>query len=146
MGPLPVAQRLSRAGSQAHKGLKRPIISNSPERPDAALAQLAPAFLALGFCALLLPGSATAVAVAVEALAADVPLVSTDCSFLLQDLIVGPEAGVIVRGRNPKALAQALIGTLEHPAAPGRRPALAAPFEPGACARAYLQWFDSLHG
>ncbi len=85
-------------------------------------------------------------AVAVEALAADVPLVSTDCSFLLQDLIVGPEAGVIVRGRNPKALAQALIGTLEHPAAPGRRPALAAPFEPGACARAYLQWFDSLHG
>jgi CRP-like cAMP-binding protein len=41
------------------------IMAGTATVADAALAQLAPAFLALGFCALLLPGSATVVAVAV---------------------------------------------------------------------------------
>jgi len=85
-------------------------------------------------------------AVAVEALAANVPVVSTDCSFLLWDLITGPSAGTIVTTRNPKAFAAALTEALAQPAPSGERQALAAPFEPRACAAAYLDWFDRLHG
>ena len=85
-------------------------------------------------------------AVAVEALAANVPVVSTDCSFLLQDLITAPEAGILAPSRDPKVLAAALTQALAQPALPGQRQALAAPFEPRACARAYLDWFDRLHG
>jgi glycosyltransferase involved in cell wall biosynthesis len=85
-------------------------------------------------------------AVAVEALAANVPVVSTDCSFLLRDLIASPAAGAIVTSRNPKAFAVALREALAQPASPGERQRLAAPFEPRACATAYLDWFDRLHG
>ena len=83
-------------------------------------------------------------AVAVEALAANVPVVATDCSFLLQDLITAPEAGALVRSRDPKAFAAALTEARAYPALPGQRQALAATFEPRACARAYLDWFDRL--
>jgi glycosyltransferase involved in cell wall biosynthesis len=93
-------------------------------------------------------------AVAVEALALNVPVISTDCSFLLRDLITSPQAGIIVRTQNPKAFplakvfAVALTEVLARPVLPGQREALAAPFEPRACARAYLDWFDTLkrHG
>ena len=83
-------------------------------------------------------------AVAVEALAQGVPVVSTDCSFLLHDLVAGPDAGQIVASREPQALAQALAEICGAPRAPQALAALAAPFEPRACARAYLDWLDGL--
>lgn len=85
-------------------------------------------------------------AVAVEALAQGVPVVSTDCSFLLHDLITLPEAGRIVPSRDPKALAMALEEVCAAPRAPDMLQKLAAPFEPRARAQAYLDWFDGLHG
>ena len=87
-------------------------------------------------------------AVAVEALAHGVPVVSTDCSFLLHDILARPEAGRIVTSREPRALAAALSAVCAAPPAPATLQALAAPFEPRACARAYLDWLDSLvrHG
>ena len=86
-------------------------------------------------------------AVAVEALAQGMPVVSTDCSFLLHDLITGPEAGCILASRDPGPLAAALVQMLAQPPTREKLRALAAPFEPRACARAYLDWFDSLtHG
>src|SRR3954447_24713706 len=75
-------------------------------------------------------------AVAVEALAAGLPVVSTDCSFLLRDLLVKPEAGRLVASRNPGELAAALEGVCAQPRAPDVLAALAAPFEPQACAQA----------
>ena len=85
-------------------------------------------------------------AVAVEALAQGVPVVSTDCSFLLHDLITTPEAGRIVPSRDPSELAAALIAACAWPRRPEDLRALAVPFEPRARARAYLDWFDGLHG
>jgi len=83
-------------------------------------------------------------AVAVEALAQGLPVVSTNCSFLLHDLITMPEAGRILASRDPEQLAAALREVLAQPAVPEKLKALAAPFEPRACARAYLDWFDRL--
>jgi len=83
-------------------------------------------------------------AVAVEALALGVPVVSTDCSFLLHDLLKLPQAGQIVASRNPDDLAAALAAVCGQPRAPDALQALAAPFDPERCARAYLDWFDRL--
>jgi len=86
-------------------------------------------------------------AVAVEALAQGLPVVGTDCSFLLHDLITAPQAGRIVAARDAAQLAAALVQVLAQPSAPEKLKALAAPFEPRACAKAYLDWFDELaHG
>jgi len=83
-------------------------------------------------------------AVAVEALAAGLPVVSTDCSHLLRDLLTSAEAGRLVASRKPADLAAALDEVCAQPRAPDALAALAAPFEPQACAQAYLAWFDSL--
>jgi glycosyltransferase involved in cell wall biosynthesis len=83
-------------------------------------------------------------AVAVEALAMDVPVVSTDCSYLLQDLLKTPESGQIVASRDPVDLAAALLAVCSRPRAPESLRKLATPFEPEACAKAYLDWFDGL--
>jgi len=83
-------------------------------------------------------------AVAVEALAQGVPVVSTDCSYLLHNLITAAEAGRIVATRDPRDLAAALAAVCASPRAPEKLQALAAPFEPRACAQAYLDWFDTL--
>jgi glycosyltransferase involved in cell wall biosynthesis len=83
-------------------------------------------------------------AVAVEALAMGVPVVSTNCSFLLHDLLTVPQAGRIVASRNPNDLASALAAVCDQPRAPEGLRALTAPFEPDFCARAYLDWFDRL--
>jgi glycosyltransferase involved in cell wall biosynthesis len=48
-------------------------------------------------------------AVAVEALAHGVPVISTDCSHFLHDIMTIPEAGTLVPTRNPQDLAQAVI-------------------------------------
>jgi glycosyltransferase involved in cell wall biosynthesis len=87
-------------------------------------------------------------AVAVEALAQGLPVVSTDCSFLLHDVVTRPEAGRIVTSREPEALAAALAETSAMPPAPDVLRDLTASFEPRTCARAYLGWLDRLvrHG
>jgi glycosyltransferase involved in cell wall biosynthesis len=87
-------------------------------------------------------------AVAVEALAQGVPVVSTDCSFLLHDIITTREAGRIVASRDPGALAAALAEVCAAPSDPEALRALVGAFAPAACARAYLDWFDQLvpHG
>jgi glycosyltransferase involved in cell wall biosynthesis len=81
-------------------------------------------------------------AVAVEALAQGVPVVSTDCSHLLREIMTIPEAGQIVPSRDPVALAVALR-TVGHPPAEKLK-ALVARFEPQVCAGAYLGFFDGL--
>jgi glycosyltransferase involved in cell wall biosynthesis len=85
-------------------------------------------------------------AVAVEALVQGVPVVSTDCSFLLQDLITCEEAGRIIASRDPAALAAALTQVSAVPRAPEKLRALTAAFAPRTCAQAYLDWFDGLAG
>jgi glycosyltransferase involved in cell wall biosynthesis len=81
-------------------------------------------------------------AVAVEALAQGVPVVSTDCSHLLREVMTVPEAGQIVLSRDPAALAAALR-SVRHPPAEKLK-ALVARFDPRFCAKAYLDFFDSL--
>lgn len=86
-------------------------------------------------------------AVVGEALASGVPVVSTDCTSMLREVMTIPEAGRIVEGRDPAALAAALEALRDELPPPRERlAALTAPFEPRACARAYLDWFDTLHG
>jgi glycosyltransferase involved in cell wall biosynthesis len=84
-------------------------------------------------------------AVVGEALANGVPVVSTDCSAILREMVAIPEAGRIVASRDPADLAAALASVCDAP-----RPSrdmlahLVAPFEPRHCAKAYLDWFDAL--
>ena len=84
-------------------------------------------------------------AVAVEALAHGVPVVSTDCSHFLHDIMTVPQAGQIVPSRQPEALARALAEV----AARGRPDAcilrrLTTHLDPQACANAYLDWFEAV--
>lgn len=87
-------------------------------------------------------------AVAVEALAMDVPVVSTDCSYLLRDLLKTPQSGKIVTSRDAGDLAAALEAVCGQTRTPQELRNLVSPFEPQACAQAYLEWFDQLaaHG
>jgi glycosyltransferase involved in cell wall biosynthesis len=84
-------------------------------------------------------------AVVGEALAHGVPVVSTDCTSMLREVMTIPEAGRIVSEREPAALARALSQVCKAPCpSRDRLAALVAPFEHGACAAAYLNWFDQL--
>jgi len=86
-------------------------------------------------------------AVVVEALAADVPVVATDCTPCLAGLIDSPLRGEIVRQASPGALAAALSRTLDQPfASGGERAAPVAHHDAAASARAYLALFDRLVG
>jgi len=84
-------------------------------------------------------------AVAVEALAHGVPVVSTDCSHFLRDIMTIPEAGQIVPSRQPDQLARALLATAQapRPDAAILRP-LIAHLAADPCADAYLAWFDAV--
>ncbi len=84
-------------------------------------------------------------AVAVEALAHGVPVVSTDCSPFLHDLLSSPEAGRIVPGRDAEGLAEALLAVRAAGAPdPARLAGLIAHLAPEPCADAYLDWFETL--
>ena len=84
-------------------------------------------------------------AVAVEALAHGVPVVATDCSHFLHDIMTVPQAGQIVPSRDPQRLAAALADLRgAPPPAPEQLAALVTRLEPDSCANAYLAWFDSL--
>jgi glycosyltransferase involved in cell wall biosynthesis len=84
-------------------------------------------------------------AVAGEALARGVPVVSTDCCTMLGEMITIPEAGRIVKSRAPEDLAAALLAVCKAPPPPRENlRALVTRFSPQACARAYLDWFDEL--
>jgi glycosyltransferase involved in cell wall biosynthesis len=87
-------------------------------------------------------------AVAVEALAYGIPVVSTDCSFLLHDILTRAETGRIVTSREPRALATAVAEVVAAPRETEILQELVAPFEPNVCAQAYLDWLDGLvrHG
>lgn len=82
-------------------------------------------------------------AVPVEALAADVPVVTTDCSPVLRGLIATPLHGEVVADRRPTTLAAALTRAIAlPPMSGGIRPASAAPYSAPAAARRYLKIFD----
>ena len=84
-------------------------------------------------------------AVVGEALAHGVPVVSTDCTSMLREVMTVPEAGQIVSGRDPRALAAALAQVCSAARPPRERlAALVAPFAHRACAASYLDWFDRL--
>lgn len=84
-------------------------------------------------------------AVAGEALAQGVPVVSTDCCTMLGEMIAIPEAGRVVKSRSPEDLAAALLAFCQaSPPPPEMLRALVARFAPQARAQAYLAWFDEL--
>jgi glycosyltransferase involved in cell wall biosynthesis len=88
-------------------------------------------------------------AVAVEALAQGTPVVSTDCSPMLREVLTDDASGIIVPSRAPQDLAAALARICRAPRPPLETlRACATPFLPQVSARAYLDWFDSLarHG
>ncbi len=83
-------------------------------------------------------------AVALEALAQGVPVVSTPCSALLREVMTIPEAGRIVDHRSAEALADALGQVLAAPRPEAAQlHALVGHLAPDACADAYLAWFDT---
>jgi len=84
-------------------------------------------------------------AVAVEALAHGTPVVTTDCSYLVHEVLTIPEAGSVVSSRNAGDLAAALADVCRRarPALDTLRP-LAMPFSPDISARSFLDWFDEL--
>ncbi len=84
-------------------------------------------------------------AVVVEALAADVPVVTTACTPVLPGLLPSPIHGRIVGQGSPQALANALDNVLDLPfTSGGARPAQVAHHDAAASARAYLDLFDRL--
>jgi glycosyltransferase involved in cell wall biosynthesis len=83
-------------------------------------------------------------AVVVEALAADVPVVATDCTPALASLLADPLRGEVV-GHDPEALAAALERTLALPfATQGARAEPVAHHDATASAQHYLALFDRL--
>jgi glycosyltransferase involved in cell wall biosynthesis len=84
-------------------------------------------------------------AVAVEALDRGVPVIATDCSHFLRDLIATPACGTIVASRKPAALAEAIRAFIRHQASGHAVPReTLAPYRTKASAQNYLKLFDDL--
>lgn len=84
-------------------------------------------------------------AVAVEALALGTPVVTTDCSHMLREVMTVPEAGRIISSRAPQELAAAMRLVAQAPRPPRAvLQGLTTKFAPDRCAQAYLDWFDAL--
>ena len=85
--------------------------------------------------------------IAVEALAEALPLVSTDCSHFLREIISDPRLGRIVVGRDPQTIANAIIAQMaEPPAPPELLEQTLAPSRFSVAADAYLQVFEAALG
>lgn len=86
-------------------------------------------------------------AVAVEALEQGIPVIATDCSHFLRDLLVDPDRGQLIDTRDPKKFACRLLEWADRP---GRGPfsprAATASFAAAHSARRYLELFDRLAG
>lgn len=83
-------------------------------------------------------------ATAVEALAAGVPVVSTDCSLFLHDLITSPRLGRLTE-HTPEALAEAVLAQMqEEPAGAQELSAAIAQSRYGKSANEYLALFERL--
>ena len=131
--------RLTVIGDGAQRGLLPPDVRHVPNVPDVA------PYLAEADALLITSRYEGGPAVAIEALAMGVPVVSTDCSYLLHEVMTTPEAGHIVPLRDPAALAQVLQGVLDAPRPPRELLRfLTHRFAPQACACAYLDWFAAL--
>jgi glycosyltransferase involved in cell wall biosynthesis len=126
-------------GDGAECGLLPSYVRHIPQVPDVT------PYLADADALLITSRYEGGPAVAIEALAMGVPVVSTDCSYLLHEVMTIPAAGCIVPSRDPQVLADALDAMLNgpRPVAADLR-ALTAGFAPQACARAYLDWFGTL--
>lgn len=131
--------RLTVIGDGAERGLLPPDVRHIPQVPDVA------PYLADADALLITSRYEGGPAVAIEALAQGVPVVSTDCSYLLHEVLTVPQAGCIVPSRDPHVLAQALKGVLDAPPPPrDLLRDLTTRFAPAPCARAYLDWFATL--
>jgi glycosyltransferase involved in cell wall biosynthesis len=86
-------------------------------------------------------------AVAVEALERGVPVIATDCSHFLRDLLADADCGAIVPSREPAAIAEAMLEWIDRqdrrPFSPG---VVTEPFGTAFAARRYLDLFDRLAG
>jgi len=84
-------------------------------------------------------------AVLVEAIAAGVPIVTTDCSLALPEIFRSPELGAVVRQRQPEAIAAAIVARLRRsPPSPGAAREVTDRHRLGASAADYLALFDRL--
>jgi len=131
--------RLTVIGDGADRGLLTGEVRHIPQVDDIA------PYLAEADALLITSRYEGGPAVAIEALAQGVPVVGTDCSYLLHEVMTAPEAGRIVASRDPCVLATALAEVAGSPRPPPELlQYLTRGFEPQACARAYLDWFATL--
>lgn len=84
-------------------------------------------------------------AVLVEAIAAGVPIVTTDCSLALPEIFRSSELGCIVRQREPEAIAAAIVARLHRsPPSPLAARDVTDRHKLGVSAANYLSLFDRL--
>jgi glycosyltransferase involved in cell wall biosynthesis len=84
-------------------------------------------------------------AVAVEALAAGVPVIASDCSLAMAEIITSPDLGFVVPGNEPDQYAAAIRHYLDRPAPdPARLATTVERHRIGPIAERYLALIDSL--